>query len=63
MEGYKLIVPISGAITLDITANSLEEAVDVLLQKQEELEKHPHCKLNLELDKVVAIPIESKILS
>lgn len=63
MEEYKLIVPVTGAITLNITAESIEEAVDILLKKQEELEKHPHCKLNLELDKVVAIPIEPKILS
>lgn len=63
MEGYKLIIPISGAITLDVVADSLEEAIDILLQKQEELEKHPLCKLNLELDKVVAIPTEPKILN
>lgn len=33
MEEYKLIVPISGAITLNITAESIEEAVDILLKK------------------------------
>jgi hypothetical protein len=60
MEEYKLIVPVTGAITLNITAESIEEAVDILLKKQEALEKHPYGKLNLELDKVVAIPVESK---
>ena len=60
MEEYKLIVPVTGAITLNITAESIEEAVDILLKKQETLEKHPCGKLNLELDKVVAIPVESK---
>ena len=63
MEEYKLIVPVAGAITLNITAESIEEAVDILLKKQEALEKHPCGKLNLELDKVVAIPVESKILN
>ena len=60
MNEYKLIIPIDGAITLNITAESVEEAVDILLKKQEALEKHPCGKLNLELDKIVAIPVEPK---
>ena len=60
MEEYKLIVPISGAITLNITAESIEEAVDILLKKQEALENHPYGKLNLEIDKIVVIPEEPK---
>ena len=60
MEEYKLIVPVNGAITLNITAESIEEAVDILLKKQESLENHPCGKLNLELDKVVVIPVEPK---
>lgn len=60
MEEYKLIVPISGAITLNITAESIEEAVDILLKKQEALESHPCGKLNLEIDKIVVIPEEPK---
>ena len=63
MEEYKLIIPVSGSITTNITAETLEEAIDILLKKQEALEKHPCGKLNLELDKVVAIPIEPKILN
>ena len=63
MEEYKLIIPVSGSITTNITAETLEEAIDILLKKQESLEKHPCGKLNLELDKVVAIPVESKILN
>ena len=61
MEEYKLIIPVSGSITINITAESLEEAIEILLKKQESLEKHPCGKLNLELDKVVAIPVEPKI--
>ena len=60
MEEYKLIVPISGALTLNITAESIEEAVDILLKKQEALENHPCGKLNLEIDKIVVIPEEPK---
>ena len=60
MNEYKLIIPIKGVLTLNITAESIEEAVDILLKKQEALENHPYGKLNLELDKVVAIPVEPK---
>ena len=60
MEEYKLIVPITGAITLNITAESIEEAVDILLKKQEALESHPCGKLNLEIDKIIVIPEEPK---
>ena len=61
MEEYKLIIPVSGSITINITAESLEEAIEILLKKQESLEKHPCGKLNLELDKVIVIPVEPKI--
>lgn len=60
MDSFKLIVPISGAITLDVIANSLEEAIEILLEKQEILEQHAYGKLNLELDSVVAIPKNPK---
>lgn len=60
MNEYKIIIPISGAITINITAESIEEAVDILLEKQEVLENHPYGKLNLEIDKIVVIPEEPK---
>ena len=56
MEEYILIVPVTGAITINITAESIEEAVE----KTRSVRKHPCGKLNLELDKVVVIPVESK---
>lgn len=39
MEEYKLIVPVTGAITLNITAESIEEAVDILLKKTRSVRK------------------------
>lgn len=60
MNEYKIIIPISGAITINITAESVEEAVDILLERQEVLENHPYGKLNLEIDKIVVIPEEPK---
>lgn len=62
MQDFRLIVPINGAITLNVVAESIETAIDVLLQKQEEIENHPYGKLNLELDKVLAIPVNPKTL-
>lgn len=61
MNEYKIIVPIDGAITLDVIAETIEDAVDVLLEKQETLEKHPNGKLNLKLNNVIIIPNESII--
>lgn len=60
MNEYKIIIPISGAITINITAESVEEVVDILLERQEVLENHPYGKLNLEIDKIVVIPEEPK---
>lgn len=60
MNEYKIIIPISGAITINITAESVEEAVDILLERQEVLENYPYGKLNLEIDKIVVIPEEPK---
>ena len=60
MNEYKLIIPVNGVITLNITAESIEEAVDILLKKQDALENHPYGKLNFELDKVIVIPVEPK---
>ena len=60
MEEYKLIVPLSGVIIQNIIAELIEDAVNILLKNQESLEHHPCGKLNLELDKVVVIPVEPK---
>lgn len=63
MNEYKIIVPIDGAITLDVIAETIEDAVDILLEKQEILEKHPNGKLNLKLNNVIIIPNEPIILN
>ena len=63
MNEYKIIIPIDGAITLNVVAETIEDAVNIILTKQEELEKHPNGKLNLKLDNVIVIPNESIILN
>ena len=63
MNEYKIIIPISGVIIINIASESIEDAVDILLEKQEVLENHPYGKLNLEIDKIVVIPEEPKTFS
>jgi hypothetical protein len=47
-------------INLSVYTESLEEAVEKLVEKQSELESIPNGFLNLELDHVIIIPIEPK---
>jgi hypothetical protein len=47
-------------ITISIGAESIDDAVDILLKKQPDLERHPMGKLDLEIDKIIVIPVEPK---
>ena len=60
MQEFRLSIPVTGMITLSIGAESVEEAIDILLKKQSDLERHPMGKLNLEVDKIIVIPVEPK---
>lgn len=60
MKEFRFSIPVNGMISLNISAESLEEAIDILLKKQEALENHPCGKLNLELDNLYVIPVEPK---
>lgn len=60
MKEFRISVPVNGMISINISAESLDEAIEILLKKQEALENHPCGHLNLELDKVTVIPIEPK---
>lgn len=60
MQEFRLSIPVTGMITVSVTAESIDEAIDVLLKKQPDLERHPMGKLNLEIDKIIVIPVESK---
>ena len=63
MKEFRISVPVNGMISINISAESLDEAIEILLKKQEALENHPCGHLNLELDKVTIIPIEPNIFS
>ena len=63
MKEFRFSIPVNGMISLNISAESLEEAIDILLKKQEALENHSWGKLNLELDNLYVIPVEPKTFS
>lgn len=63
MKEFRISVPVNGMISINISAESLDEAIEILLKKQEALENHPCGHLNLELDKVTVIPVEPNIFS
>ena len=60
MQEFRLSIPITGMITVPVGAESIEEAIDILLKKQPDLERHPMGKLNLEIDNIIVIPVEPK---
>lgn len=60
MQEFRLSIPVTGMITISIGAESIDEAIDILLKKQPDLERHPMGKLDLEIDKIIVIPVESK---
>lgn len=61
MQEFRLSIPVTGMITVPVTAESIEEAVDILLEKQSDLERHPMGKLNLEVDKIIVIDRKSVV--
>lgn len=63
IKEFRISVPVNGMISINISAESLDEAIEILLKKQEALENHPCGHLNLELDKVTIIPVEPNIFS
>lgn len=63
MKEFRISVPVNGMISINISAESLNEAIEILLKKQEALENHPCGHLNLELDKITVIPVEPNIFS
>jgi hypothetical protein len=58
MNEYKLIVPVFGSINLTICAESTEEAINILVAKQNDLEMIPHGHIEMELSKILVIENE-----
>lgn len=60
MQEFRLSIPVTGMITVPVAAESIDEAIDILLKKQPDLERHPMGRLNLEVDNIIVIPVEPK---
>jgi hypothetical protein len=50
-------------INISVCAESLQEAVDAVIEKQDELRTIPNGSLNLDLSNIIVIPIEPKTFS
>ena len=60
MQEFRISIPVNGMIGLSIYANSLEEAINEIIERQTELETIPNGSLSLNLDHIIVIPIEPK---
>lgn len=63
MQEFRISIPVNGMINLSVCAESLQEAINIVIEKQDELETIPNGSLNLELNSVIVIPIEPKTFS
>lgn len=63
MKEFKFHIPVDGMLSIPIVAETVEEALNILMDKQDIFEKHPMGHLNLKLDEALAIEANPKIVS
>lgn len=63
MQEFRISIPVDGIISISVCAESLQEAVDTVIEKQDELTNIPNGSLNLDLSNIIVIPIEPKTFS
>ena len=63
MQEFRISIPVDGMINISVCAESLQEAVDAVVEKQDELTNIPNGSLNLDLSNIIIIPIEPKTFS
>ena len=63
MKEFKFHVPVEGLLTIPIVADSVEEALQILLDKKDAYEKHPMGKIELKIEDALAIEANPKIVS
>lgn len=63
MKEFKFHIPVDGLLSIKIVADSVEEALQILLDKKEAFEQHPLGKLELKLEDALAIEANPKIVS
>lgn len=63
MKEFKFHIPVDGLLSIPIVADTVEEALEILLDKKEVYEKHPLGNLNLKIEDALAIEANPKIVS
>lgn len=63
MKEFKFHIPVDGMLSIPIVAETVEEALNILIDKQDVFEKHPMGHLNLKLDEALAVEANPKIVS
>ena len=63
MKEFKFHIPVDGMLSIPIVAETIEEALNILIDKQDVFEKHPMGHLNLKLDEALAVEANPKIVS
>lgn len=58
MNSYNFIIPVTGAIQLNIVAEDASEALNILLTKRPDLETLPNGHLEMEISKIIVIETE-----
>ena len=63
MQEFRISIPVDGMINISVCAESLQEAIDAVIEKQDELTNIPNGSLNFDLSNIIVIPIEPKTFS
>ena len=58
MKSYNFIIPVTGAIQLNICAEDASEALNILMNKKSDLETLPNGHLDTEISKIIVIETE-----
>lgn len=60
MQEFRISIPVDGMVNISIYAESLQEAIDAVIEKQDELTTIPNGSLHLDFSNIIVIPIEPK---
>ena len=63
MKEFKFHIPVDGLLSISIVADSVEDAVNILLEKKSSFEQHPLGQLNLKIEDALAVEANPKIVS
>ena len=63
MKEFKFHIPIEGLFTIPIVAEDVKSALNILLEKKEELGIHPLGKIDLKVEDALVIEANPKIIS